>query len=60
MPARVTEGENVAYESSAGPIKLGYLFDFVLPERFPQEMRQDLTRPFELVGLVGRFGGVER
>jgi hypothetical protein len=39
----------VSYESTAEPIKLGYLMDFRLPEYFPQEMRDDLTRPFDLV-----------
>jgi len=37
------------YESTAEPIKLGYLMDFRLPPYYPQEMRDDLTRPFELV-----------
>src|SRR5262249_32211882 len=39
----------MTYESAAEPIKLGYLFDFRLPEHFPKEMRADLTRPFDLV-----------
>ena len=39
----------MSYESSAEPIKLGYLFDFRLPEGFPQERRDDLVQPFELV-----------
>lgn len=39
----------MSYESTAEPIKLGYLFDFRLPEYFPQEMRADLTQSFELV-----------
>ena len=39
----------MTYESSADPIKLGYLFDFRLPESYPEEKRLDLTRPFELV-----------
>jgi len=39
----------MSYESTAEPIKLGYLFDFRLPQYYPQEMRNDLTRPFELV-----------
>jgi len=39
----------MSYESSAEPIKVGYLFDFLLPENFPQEVRNDLLRPFELV-----------
>jgi branched-chain amino acid transport system substrate-binding protein len=48
----------VAYESSAEPIKLGYLFDFRLPESYPQEMRDDLTRSFELVFEYGLEEGV--
>ena len=39
----------MSYESTAEPIKLGYLMDFRLPAFYPQEMRDDLTRPFELV-----------
>src|SRR6476661_10921914 len=39
----------MSYESTAEPIKLGYLFDFRLPEYFPKEMRDDLTQTFELV-----------
>ena len=36
------QGGDVSYESSAEPIKLGYLFDFKLPDGYPQEMRDDL------------------
>jgi len=39
----------MSYESTAEPIKVGYLFDFRLPDGFPPAMRDDLTRPFELV-----------
>jgi len=39
----------MSYESTAQPIKLGYLMDFRLPDNYPQEMRDDLTRPFDLV-----------
>src|SRR5262245_62644641 len=48
----------MTYESAAEPIKLGYLFDFRLPEHFPKEMRADLTRPFDFVfneGLTQRI-----
>jgi ABC-type branched-subunit amino acid transport system substrate-binding protein len=48
----------VAYESTAEPIKLGYLFDFVLPDGFPKEMRADLTGSFELVFEEGFKKGV--
>jgi hypothetical protein len=50
----------LSYESKAEPIKLGYLFDFLLPPYYPKEMRDDLTRTFELVfreGLAGRRSG---
>jgi branched-chain amino acid transport system substrate-binding protein len=43
----------MSYESSAEPIKLGYLFDFRLPEGFPKEQRDDLIQPFELVFAEG-------
>src|SRR5262250_943421 len=39
----------MSYESTAQPIKLGYLFDFRLPEYFPKERRADLTQTFALV-----------
>ena len=48
----------MAYESSAEPIKLGYLFDFVLPDGYPEEMRHDLTRSFELVFDDGLEQGI--
>ena len=48
----------MAYESTAEPIKLGYLFDFKLPDGFPREMRDDLTRPFELVFRQGLEEGL--
>ena len=39
----------MSYVSTAEPIKIGYLIDFRLPPGYPQEMRDDFTRPFELV-----------
>ena len=48
----------MSYESTAEPIKLGYLFDFKLPDGYPQEMRDDLVRPFELVFAEGLRDGV--
>src|ERR1700751_649701 len=39
----------MSYESTAEPIKVGYLMDFKLPDYFPQEMRDDFTAPFDLV-----------
>ena len=48
----------MAYESTAEPIKLGYLFDFKLPDGFPKEAREDLTLPFELVFRQGLDAGM--
>jgi len=48
----------MSYESSTEPIKIGYFFDFRLPDGYPQEMRDDLTRPFELVFAEGLRQGV--
>lgn len=39
----------MSYESSAEPIKIGYLMDFLLSDDFPQHYRDDLTLPFEMV-----------
>ena len=47
-----------SYESSAQPIKLGYLMDFVLPEQYPAEMRLDLTQSLELIFERGLREGV--
>jgi ABC-type branched-subunit amino acid transport system substrate-binding protein len=43
----------MSYESTAEPIKIGYLMDFQLPEFYPQELRADLTQPFDLVFAQG-------
>jgi branched-chain amino acid transport system substrate-binding protein len=48
----------MSYESTAEPIKLGYLFDFKLPESYPQEGRDDLRFPFELVFQQGLEQGL--
>src|ERR1700751_6098623 len=51
----------MSYESTAEPIKLGYLFDFRLPEGFPPERRDDLVQPFQLVFDEGvRQGMLDR
>jgi len=51
----------VSYESNAQPIKLGYLFDFKLPQGYPTEMRDDLTQTFEFVFEEGlRQGLIDR
>lgn len=39
----------MGYESTAEPIKIGYLMDFLLPEGFPQTYFEDLMQPFDLV-----------
>ena len=43
----------MSYESTAEPIKLGYLMDFRLPPFYPQAMRDDFARPFDLVFREG-------
>jgi ABC-type branched-subunit amino acid transport system substrate-binding protein len=48
----------VSYESTAEPIKLGYLFDFKLPDAYPQEGRDDLVLPFQLVFGQGLESGI--
>lgn len=48
----------MAYESTAEPIRLGYLFDFLLPDSYPKTMREDLTIPFEMVFEQGLADGV--
>jgi hypothetical protein len=48
----------MSYESTAEPIKIGYLFDFLLPKGFSPDTRRDLTRPFELVFEDGFKRGV--
>ena len=44
----------MSYESTAEPIKIGYLMDFLLPENYPQELRDDLTNPFDVVFGIAR------
>jgi len=51
-------GVQVSYVSNAEPIRIGYLFDFKLPEGYPQEARDDLVLPFELVFRRGLEEGV--
>ncbi|MFD4402550.1 ABC transporter substrate-binding protein [Nocardia sp. NPDC058499] len=48
----------MAYESTAEPIKIGYLMDFRLPESFPEDMYDDLSLPFELVFEEALAAGV--
>src|ERR1700755_918083 len=37
------------YESTAEPIKVGYLMDFTLPPGFPEELLASFTQTFDLV-----------
>jgi len=53
-----TDKRSSGYESTAQPIKLGYLFDFKLPDSYPEELRLDLTRSFELVFREGYEQGL--
>lgn len=39
----------MSYESTAEPIRIGYLMDFKLSDDYPQDRRDDLTIPFEMV-----------
>ena len=48
----------MSYESTAEPIRLGYLIDFTLPDGYPQEGRDDLVLPFELVFGQGHAQGM--
>ncbi|WP_299565503.1 ABC transporter substrate-binding protein [uncultured Mycolicibacterium sp.] len=51
----------MSYESTAEPIRLGYLMDLRLPEFYPQEMKDDFARPFELVfGEAHAAGLIDR
>jgi ABC-type branched-subunit amino acid transport system substrate-binding protein len=48
----------MSYERSAQPIKMGYIMDFLLPDSYPPELRQDLTNPFDMVFEEGLEQGV--
>ena len=39
----------MSYRSTAEPVKIGYLMDFLLSDDFPQHYRDDLTIPFDMV-----------
>src|SRR5258705_6880020 len=39
----------MSYESTAEPIKIGYLMDFTLPPGFPEELLASFTQCFDLV-----------
>ena len=38
----------MSYESTAEPIKIGYLMDFKLPPGFPEDSCASFTQPFDL------------
>ena len=48
----------MTYESSAEPIKMGYLFDFRMPAGSPPEKHDDLVQSFELVFADGLQRGM--
>ena len=51
----------MSYESTAEPIRIGYLMDFKLPESFPKTYREDLTIPFDMVfGKALEEGVIDR
>lgn len=39
----------MSYESTAEPIKVGYLMDFTLPPGFPEELLASFTQCFDLI-----------
>ena len=39
----------MGFESTAEPIKIGYLMDLILPDGLPETYRQDLFAPFDMV-----------
>lgn len=51
----------MSYESSAEPIKVGYLMDFLLSDDLPQDHPEDLTNPLDMVfGEALRNGQLDR
>ena len=48
----------MSYESTADPIKLGYLMDFALPAEYPEDRRLDLTQSLDLIFERGLREGV--
>ncbi len=39
----------MSYESTAEPIKVGYLMDFTLPPGFPEDLFASFTRCFDMI-----------
>ncbi len=51
----------MSYEGTAEPIKIGYLMDFLLSDDYPQDRRDDLTIPFDMVfGAALEEGLIDR
>jgi hypothetical protein len=50
----------MSYESTAEPIKVGYLMDFLLPDDYPQEKRDDLPAASGAPGTRISFGNWTR
>ena len=48
----------MSYESTAEPIKVGYLCDFLLPDGYPADRKADFFDPFELVFDTARQSGL--
>ena len=48
----------MSYESTAEPIKVGYLMDFTLPPGFPEVLQSSFTQTFDLVFDEARQQGV--
>jgi len=48
----------MSYEHTAEPIKMGYIMDFLLPESYPPELREDLTNPFDMIFEDGLEQGI--
>ena len=48
----------MSYESTAEPIKVGYLMDFTLPPGFPEVLQSSFTQTFDLVFDEARRQGV--
>ncbi len=48
----------MSYESTAEPIKIGYLMDFLLSDDYPRDRRDDLTIPFDIVFDEAREQGL--
>jgi branched-chain amino acid transport system substrate-binding protein len=48
----------MSYESTAEPIKVGYLMDFTLPPGFPEELKASFTQCFDLVFEEAREQGL--